>query len=154
MRRHHLELGRLVIATVLAAACTGVRAQPPGSAPAPAGLEPPPAVAPPPPPPRTAGPGPGGAVLAPLPASTHEGIEEIVVVGPRSELPDLGSSFRAPQPPARRFEVTVLPLYDPEAPEQTTDLFSYTPENQRIHNIELFRVRFGHRAEALGTERP
>ena len=128
MHRRNAELGPRVIVLAFAVATANAWTQPA-----------------PPPPASVAGPKPGGAVLAPLPAATHEGIEEIVVVGPRAyNLPDLGSSFRPPERPAGRLEVAVLPLYDPESPERTTDLFTYTtPENQRIHNIELFRVSFG-----------
>jgi hypothetical protein len=97
-------------------------------------------------PPRIDDPKPGGAVLARLPQANHEGIEEVVVVGQRGHgLPDLGSSFQPPQAPPGRFELKFLPLYDPQTPERTTDLFAYTPENQRIHYIELFRVQFGRR---------
>jgi hypothetical protein len=126
MRRARTELG-LVLLPLAGALGSWVSAQPPAPAP-----------------PRVEDPQPGGAALAHLPDATHEGIEEVVVVGQRGYgLPDLGSSFRPPPTPPGRFEFKFLPLYDPERPERTTDLFAYTPENQRIHYIELFRVQFG-----------
>jgi hypothetical protein len=100
----------------------------------------------PPLPPRIDEAKPGEVTLARLPEKNHQGIEEIIVVAEdRFQLPDLGSSWHPPQKAPGRFQTTVLPLYDPQSPERWPDLFAYTPENQRITYVELFRVRFGRR---------
>ena len=90
------------------------------------------------------------ARLAPLPEDRPVQ-DEIVVVGESEwRLPDLGSDWRAQQEAERaaaaRIRVTFLPLYDPEAPAATSDLFLVNREAQRRHGVvELFRVRFGRR---------
>jgi len=79
-------------------------------------------------------------------------IDEIVVIGTSSHLPDLGSRWRARQQAAEEdakgnAHLTVLPLYDPEHPN-TFDSLLAPPEMQRMGYIDLFRVRFGHRAKS------
>lgn len=78
-------------------------------------------------------------------------IDEIVVIGTSSHLPDLGSRWRARQQEAEEdakgnAHLTVLPLYDPEHPT-TFDSLLAPPEMQRMGYIDLFRVRFGHRTK-------
>ena len=78
-------------------------------------------------------------------------IDEIVVIGTSSHLPDLGSRWRARQQAAEEdatgnAHLTVLPLYDPEHPT-TFDSQLAPPEMQRMGYIDIFRVRFGHRAK-------
>jgi hypothetical protein len=78
-------------------------------------------------------------------------IDEIVVIGTSSHLPDLGSRWRARQQAAEEdakgnAHLTVLPLYDPEHPT-TFDSLLAPPEMQRMGYIDLFRVRFGHRTK-------
>ena len=78
-------------------------------------------------------------------------IEEIVVIGTSSHLPDLGSRWRARQQAAEEdakgnAHLTVLPLYDPERPTEFDSLLA-PPEMQRMGYIDLFRVRFGHRTK-------
>ena len=78
-------------------------------------------------------------------------IDEIVVIGTSSHLPDLGSRWRARQQAAEEdakgnAHVTVLPLYDPEHPTKFDSLLA-PPEMQRMGYIDLFRVRFGHRTK-------
>jgi len=78
-------------------------------------------------------------------------IDEIVVIGTSSHLPDLGSRWRARQKAAEEdakgnAHLTVLPLYDPEHPT-TFDSLLAPPEMQRMGYIDLFRVRFGHRTK-------
>src|SRR5262249_37288738 len=75
-------------------------------------------------------------------------IDEIVVIGTSSHLPDLGSRWRARQQAAEEdakgnAHLTVLPLYDPEHPT-TFDSQLAPPEMQRMGCIDLCRVRFGH----------
>jgi hypothetical protein len=96
---------------------------------------------------------PNAAVLAP-PAEGRgntTSIDEIVVIGTSSHLPDLGSRWRARQQAAEEdaqgnAHLTVLPLYDPEHPT-TFDSQLAPPEMQRMGYIDLFRVRFGHRTK-------
>ena len=78
-------------------------------------------------------------------------IDEIVVIGTSSHLPDLGSRWRARQQAAEEdatgnAHLTVLPLYDPEHPT-TFDSLLAPPEMQRTGYIDLFHVRFGHRTK-------
>lgn len=78
-------------------------------------------------------------------------IEEIVVIGTSSHLPDLGSRWRARQQAAEEdakgnAHLTLLPLYDPEHPT-TFDSLLAPPEMQRMGYIDLFRLRFGHRTK-------
>jgi hypothetical protein len=78
-------------------------------------------------------------------------IDEIVVIGTSSHLPDLGSRRRARQQAAEEdakgnAHLTVLPLYDPERPTEFDSLLA-PPEMQRMGYIDLFRVRFGHRTK-------
>lgn len=78
-------------------------------------------------------------------------IDEIVVIGTSSHLPDLGSRWRARQQAAEEdakgnAHLTLLPLYDPEHPT-TFDSLLAPPEMQRMGYIDLFRVRFGHRTK-------
>jgi len=97
---------------------------------------------------------PNAAILAPPPegrGTTTPPIEEIVVIGTSSHLPDLGSRWRARQQAADEdakgnAHLTVLPLYDPEHPT-TFDSLLAPPEMQRMGYIDLFRVRFGHRTK-------
>ena len=96
---------------------------------------------------------PNAAILAPRVEGrgTTTTIEEIVVIGTSSHLPDLGSRWRARQKAAEEdakgnAHLTVLPLYDPENPT-TFDSQLAPPEMQRMGYIDLFRVRFGHRAK-------
>src|SRR4051812_2226807 len=75
-------------------------------------------------------------------------IDEIVVIGTSSHLPDLGSRWRARQQAAEEdakgnAHLTVLPLYDPEHPTTFESLLA-PPEMQRMGYIDLFRLRFGH----------
>jgi hypothetical protein len=96
---------------------------------------------------------PNAATLAP-PAEGRGNtapIDEIIVIGTSSHLPDLGSRWRARQQAAEEdakgnAHLTVLPLYDPEHPTLFESLLA-PPEMQRMGYIELFRVRFGHRAK-------
>jgi hypothetical protein len=92
---------------------------------------------------------PNAALLAPLPEDRPGAPDEIVVVGHGWRLPDLGSEWRKRQEEAAdtgRFHVTFLPLYDPSRPPQRDDSLFANPEFQRQGYIELFRMRFGHRA--------
>ena len=78
-------------------------------------------------------------------------IDEILVIGTSSHLPDLGSRWRARQQAAEEdakgnAHLTVLPLYDPEHPT-TFDSLLAPPEMQRMGYIDLFHVRFGHRTK-------
>jgi len=78
-------------------------------------------------------------------------IDEIVVIGTSSHLPDLGSRWRARQQAAEEdatgnAHLTVLPLYDPARPTDFESLLA-PPEMQRMGYIDLFRVRFGHRTK-------
>ena len=78
-------------------------------------------------------------------------IDEIVVIGTSSHLPDLGSRWRARQQAAEEdakgnAHLTVLPLYDPERPTEFDSLLA-PPEMQRMGYIDLFHVRFGHRTK-------
>ena len=78
-------------------------------------------------------------------------IDEIVVIGTSSHLPDLGSRWRARQQAAEEdatgnAHLTVLPLYNPEHPTEFESLLA-PPEMQRLGYIDLFRVRFGHRTK-------
>jgi hypothetical protein len=95
---------------------------------------------------------PNAAVLAPAQEGRSTPIDEILVIGPNSHLPDLGSRWRARQQAAEddakgRAHLTILPLYDPEHPT-TFDSLLTPPEMQRMGYIDLFRVRFGHRAKS------
>jgi hypothetical protein len=95
---------------------------------------------------------PNAAMLAPAPDRGSTPIDEILVIGPYSHLPDLGSRWRARQQAAEedangRAHLTILPLYDPEHPT-TFDSLLTPPEMQRMGYIDLFRVRFGHRAKS------
>jgi hypothetical protein len=92
---------------------------------------------------------PNAASLAPLPENRPGAPDEIVVVGHGWRLPDLGSEWRKRQEEAEdtgRFHVTFLPLYDPSRPPQREDSLLANPDFQRQGYIELFRMRFGHRA--------
>jgi hypothetical protein len=96
---------------------------------------------------------PNAATLAPPPEGrgTTTPIDEIVVIGTSSHLPDLGSRWRARQQDAEEnakgnAHLTVLPLYDPEHPT-TFDSQLAPPEMQRMGYIDLFHVRFGHRTK-------
>jgi len=96
---------------------------------------------------------PNAAVLAPRTEGRGNttSIDEIVVIGTSSHLPDLGSRWRARQQAAEEdsqgnAHLTVLPLYDPEHPT-TFDSQLAPPEMQRMGYIDLFRVRFGHRTK-------
>ena len=78
-------------------------------------------------------------------------IDEIVVIGTSSHLPDLGSRWRARQQAAEEdatgnAHLTVLPLYNPEHPTEFESLLA-PPEMQRMGYIDLFHVRFGHRTK-------
>ena len=62
-------------------------------------------------------------------------IDEIVVIGTSSHLPDLGSRWRARQQAAEEdakgnAHLTVLPLYDPEHPTTFESLLALTPTNR------------------------
>ncbi len=78
-------------------------------------------------------------------------IDEIVVIGTSSHLPDLGSRWRARQQEAEEdakgsAHLTMLPLYDPAHPT-TFDSQIAPPEFQRQGYIDIFHVRFGHRTK-------
>jgi hypothetical protein len=95
---------------------------------------------------------PNAARLAPPPEGHSEPIEEIVVLGGNSRLPDLGSRWRAKQQAAEeeakgRAHVTFVPLYDPERPSPTLNSLYIAPELARMGYIDLFRVRFGRHAK-------
>jgi hypothetical protein len=96
---------------------------------------------------------PNAAMLAPRPEGRGNTttIDEIVVIGTSSHLPDLGSRWRARQQAAEEdakgnAHLTLLPLYDPEHPT-TFDSLLAPPEMQRMGYIDIFRVRFGHRTK-------
>jgi hypothetical protein len=96
---------------------------------------------------------PNAAILAPRTEGRGNTttIDEIVVIGTSSHLPDLGSRWRARQQAAEEdakgnAHLTVLPLYDPEHPTTFESLVA-PPEMQRMGYIDIFRVRFGHRAK-------
>lgn len=95
---------------------------------------------------------PNAATLPPpTPGRGLTPIDEIIVIGSTSHLPDLGSRWRARQQAAEedakgRAHLTVLPLYDPDHPTRFESLLA-PPEMQRMGYIDLFRVRFGHRAK-------
>ena len=96
---------------------------------------------------------PNAATLAPRAEGRGNttSIDEIVVIGTTSHLPDLGSRWRARQQAAEQdaqgnAHLTVLPLYDPEHPTAFESLLA-PPEMQRMGYIDLFRVRFGHRTK-------
>jgi hypothetical protein len=96
---------------------------------------------------------PNAAMLAPRTEGRGDttAIDEIVVIGTSSRLPDLGSRWRARQQAAEEdakgnAHLTVLPLYDPEHPTQFDSLLA-PPEMQRMGYIDLFRLRFGHRTK-------
>jgi hypothetical protein len=95
---------------------------------------------------------PNAATLAPRVDGRLLPIDEIVVIGSNSHLPDLGSRWRARQQAAEEdakgnAHLTVLPLFDPDHPN-TFDSLLAPPEMQRMGYIDLFRVRFGHRAKS------
>jgi hypothetical protein len=96
---------------------------------------------------------PNAAMLAPPTQGRGDtaAIDEIVVIGTSSHLPDLGGRWRARQQAAEEdakgnAHLTVLPLYDPERPTEFDSLLA-PPEMQRMGYIDLFRVRFGHRTK-------
>lgn len=96
---------------------------------------------------------PNAAMLAPPTSGRGDTapIDEIVVIGTSSHLPDLGSRWRARQQAAEEdakgnAHLTILPLYDPEHPN-TFDSQLAPPEMQRQGYIDIFRVRFGHRTK-------
>jgi hypothetical protein len=96
---------------------------------------------------------PNAAMLAPRVEGRGNttAIDEIVVIGTSSHLPDLGSRWRARQQAAEEdakgnAHLTMLPLYDPEHPT-TFDSLLAPPEMQRMGYIDIFHVRFGHRTK-------
>jgi hypothetical protein len=92
---------------------------------------------------------PNAARLAPLPEQRPNPPDEIVVVAQGWRLPDLGSAWRAKQAEeAGRAGITILPLYDPEKPQQWSNTFLLNREAARVGYIELFRGRFGRKRSA------
>ncbi|HEU4620004.1 MAG TPA: hypothetical protein VFV10_18345, partial [Gammaproteobacteria bacterium] len=92
------------------------------------------------------------AQLAAPRADGPDELDEVIVVGTSPlRLPDLGSRLRAEREAERddgRIDVTFLPLFDPASPPMSFDdpLFR-NRELERVGFIELFRIRFGHRAK-------